>query len=188
MAADPGEDIVVGSSPALGPAHHSGGHDMGQRIARLGFALVGASVMLALLASNSLAAGPVRTVFDLNDPSADADESAFATAFCGFEVQADISGRVTMLAYPGGDSRSVVQLNVYAIRVVYTNPANGNVVRLEDTGPDRFYVKDGRAYIAITGRSFNIGVVVIDLESSEIVHQAGQPNTVFDTLCGILAG
>lgn len=160
---------------------------MGHRIARLGFALIGASVMLAVLASNSLAAGPVRTVFDLNDPSADADESAFATAFCGFAVQADVSGRITVLVYPGGDRRSVTELNVYAARVVYTNLANGNAVRVEDTGPDRFFVKDGRAYIAITGRSFNIGVVVIDLESGEIVHQAGQPNTDYDTLCSLLA-
>ncbi|TAL07883.1 MAG: hypothetical protein EPO00_08265 [Chloroflexota bacterium] len=143
--------------------------------------------MLAMLASTSLAAGPVRTVFDLNDPSADVDESAAASDFCGFQVQADISGRVTMVAWPGGDPRSVVQLNVYAVRIVYRNPATGRVARLEDTGPDRFFIKDGRAYIAITGRSFNIGVVVIDLQTGEVVHEAGQPNTFFDTLCSILA-
>jgi hypothetical protein len=78
---------------------------------------------------------------------------------------------------------------LYAIRFTYTNPANGITVQATDVGPDRFYVKNGHLYIAITGRSFNIGVVIIDLETGEVVHQAGKANDSFyDTLCDKLEG
>jgi hypothetical protein len=157
-------------------------------VLRAGRALLGA-VLVGLLATSAvLAAGPTREVADLNDPALDVDESAFATDFCGFPVDADVSGHIGFLYFPGEGAQSVQELHLYAVRIAYTNPATGITVQATDVGPDRFYVKKGHLYIAITGRSFNIGVFIIDLETDEVVHQAGKANDFYDTLCAELAG
>jgi hypothetical protein len=155
---------------------------------RTGRALLGAILLSVLATSGILAAGPTREVVDLNDPALDVDESAFATDFCGFPVDADVSGHIAYLFFPGGGAQSVQELDLYAVRFAYTNPATGTTVRTTDVGPDRFYVRKGSLFIAITGRSFNIGVFVIDLETEEVVHQAGKANDFYDTLCAELAG
>lgn len=155
---------------------------------RAGHAVLGVLLLFVLATSAALAAGPTQEVVDLNDPALDADESAFATDFCGFPVDADVSGHIGFLLFPGGGAQSVQELHLYAVRIAYTNPANGNTVRATDVGPDRIYVKNGRLYIAITGRSFNIGVFIIDLETEDVVHQAGKANDFYDTLCARLAG
>jgi hypothetical protein len=155
---------------------------------RAGRALVGSILLGVLATSGVLAAGPTREVIDLNDPALDVDESAFATALCGFPVDADVSGHIEFLVYSAGGTQSVQELHLYAVRFAYTNPANGVTVRAADVGPDRFYVRKGSLFIAITGRSFNIGVFVINLETDEVVHQAGKANDFYDTLCARLAG
>ena len=155
---------------------------------RVGRALLSASLLGVLATAGVLAAGPTREVADLNDPVLDVDESAFATDLCGFQVDADVSGHIAYLIFDGGGTQSVQELNLYAVRFTYTNPATGVTVRTGDVGPDRFYVRKGSLYIAITGRSFNIGVVVINLETGEVVHEAGKANTFYDTLCDNLAG
>jgi hypothetical protein len=148
-----------------------------------------ACLVSLLLPSAALAAGPTRDTINLDDPQIDIDETAFATGFCGFPVDAQVSGHIGIRVFPGG--RSVVGLNNYAIRITYSNPATGASVFFRDIGPDRFYVKDGVAYIAVTGRATssagNIGVVKIDLATDTIVHQAGNDTGLFyDQLCGLI--
>jgi hypothetical protein len=141
------------------------------------------SVVLVVFALGMVAAAPVaaarpeREVIDLNEPAVDVEESAFATEECGFDVVADVSGHIILTDFPEG-SRHVQELDHYAVRATYTNPETGQTFRLRDIGPDRFFVKDGVAYVAVTGRSEtgtgNIGVVVFNLDTGEIVHEAGR--------------
>ena len=137
------------------------------------------------------AARPEREVIDMNDPAIDVEETAFVTQACGFPIVADVSGHVMFTVFPEG-SRHVQELDHYAIRATYTNPATGETFRLRDIGPDRFFVKHGVAYVAITGRSEtgsgNIGVVVINLETGELVHKAGNDIGFYtERLCAALS-
>jgi hypothetical protein len=148
--------------------------------------------LVGVPAPAALAAGPERFVIDLDDPQVDAEEAEFWSGECGFEVAVDNRGHIMGAIFPAGH-RSVVELDHYLIRASYTNVETGTVVRLRDIGPDRFYLRAGRAYVAVTGRSLTgtgtIGQVVFDLETNEIVHQAGRETGLFqDQLCDALAG
>jgi hypothetical protein len=126
-------------------------------------------------------------VVDLSD--LDADESAWATDWCGFPVVADVEGHWMFLTFP--DGRRMLQINSYHTRATYTNPANGLAARLRDVGPDRIYEQDGRLYVAVTGRSLTglgtIGMVIIDVESGKVVREAGQaPGNFNDTFCSLI--
>jgi hypothetical protein len=137
-----------------------------------------------------LGGGPTRDVLDLDDPAFDIEEAAFWTQECGFEVGVDNSGHITTLAFPAGN-RKMLQIDSYHIYVTYWNVETGRTIKLRDVGPDRVYLRGGRAYIAVTGRSLTgtgtIGQVVIDLETDEIVHQAGREVGLFqDQLCAAL--
>lgn len=151
-----------------------------------------ALVFLALLLpSAALGGAPSREIISLDDPAIDVDETAFVSDLCGFPIDAAVSGHIIVTVFPDS-SPGVFQLNLYAIRVTYTNPANGKVLRLRDIGPDRFYVQHGIAYVAVTGRSEsgsgNIGVVKIDLATGEVVHQAGHEiGVIYDRLCAALS-
>jgi predicted metalloprotease with PDZ domain len=137
-----------------------------------------------------LAAGPERTVISLADPELDAQESAILTEQCGVPVSASNAGHVIYQVFPGGP-RSITELDHYNIRATYTNLATGTSVRLRDIGPDRFYIRDGKAYLGVTGRSTTfsgvIGLVVFDLETGEIVKSAGNEVGIFwDSICEAL--
>ena len=139
----------------------------------------------------ALAAGPERTLIDLDDPQIDVEESRSGPASAVSSVAANNRGFIMYTVFPAG-RRSVLEIDHYGIRATYTNVATGTSVRLQDIGPDRFYLRDGRAYVAVTGRSTTgtgvIGQVVFDLETNEIVHQAGRDVGLFqDTLCDALA-
>jgi hypothetical protein len=154
-------------------------------------ALIASAVALLGAAPAALAAGPEHWVDSLNDPQFDIDETAWASDWCGFEVDAQVSGHIRGHEF-AADGRSVVALIVYGIRVVYTNVETGATVRLRDIGPDRFFVKDGRQYVAVTGRSSNgtgvIGLVIFDLETDEIVHESGNDQGVFnDWFCDAIS-
>ena len=149
-----------------------------------------ASLALCLAAAPAVMAGPPdREVTNLDDPTIDAEESAWASGFCGFEIVADVGGHIGTIVMDG--TGHVLELNLYAIRATYTNPETGATFRYRDIGPDRLYVKDGRAYVAVTGRSSGsgvIGVVVIDLETGEFVHVAGNDvGDFYDGMCETLA-
>ena len=140
----------------------------------------------------ALAAGPTREVFDLDDPALDVEEAAFWTDVCGFAVGVDNSGHITALVFPDG-RRSMVRIDSYHIRATYTNLATGTSVRLRDIGPDRWYVRNGTLYVGVTGRSTTgsgvIGLVVIDVATGDVVHQAGNEVGLFqDRLCAALGG
>jgi hypothetical protein len=161
-------------------------------VARFRVLAILASLALMLGAAPAvLAAGPTHATDNLNDPQIDIEESAWATGWCGFAVDADIAGHRSSTEF-SGDGRSVVALYHYAIRVTYTNVETGAVIRLRDVGPDRFFVKDGRDYVAVTGRATTgsgvIGIVIIDLETGEIVHQAGNDVGQFnDQFCDAIS-
>ena len=129
--------------------------------------------------------GPTRELIDLNDPQIDIDESAWASDLCGFEVDAEVSGFWNFMVFP--DDRRMFEIDSYHTRATYTNVATGATVRLRDVGPDRGYIRDGVAYVGVTGRSvtgsFNIGVVVIDLSTGEAVFQAGRTDDFNARLC-----
>ena len=157
---------------------------------------IGLLVVLGVLVGSAapavLAAGPARDTIDLSDPALDADETAWASDWCGFPVEADLGGQIGVLVFPGGRS-SVQELDLYAIRATYVNPSTGAWIKLRDIGPDRFFVKAGRLYVAVTGRSSNgsgvYGTVVIDLETDEVVHSAGKDAGIFnDSFCAVIAG
>jgi len=134
------------------------------------------ALVVGVTAPAALAAGPQRTVIDLNDPQIDIDESAWASGWCGFDVAAEVSGHVIVTEFPD-DARSPLEIDVYGTRATYTNVATGATIRLRDVGPDRFYERDGSVYVAITGRSVTgsgvIGVVIVNLDTDEVVLIAG---------------
>lgn len=161
------------------------------RTARSLVAIAFAAVLVAALAGPAMAAGPTREILDLDDPAWDADETAWITDVCGFAVDASVAGTWTFVVYPS-DARHVVEIDHYVTRISYTNVATGTIVRLRDIGPDRFSVRDGRLYVAVTGRAVtswgHIGQIVLDIESGEIVFEAGADTGFFyDDLCARLA-
>jgi hypothetical protein len=148
-------------------------------------------VLALLLPATALAAAPTRDRVDLNDPSADVDETAWATDFCGFPVEADISGHIDAMSHDKSGPGTFDKTS-YHVYVTYRNPANGARFTLRDVGPDRAYVKDGVAYVAVTGRSETgtgrTGVTKIDLSTGEIVHQSGNDiGLYYDYFCDELA-
>ena len=144
-----------------------------------------ASLAVVLAATPAALAGPpTREVVSLNDPAIDVEESAWASSLCGFPIDADVSGHILLSEHDG--TGHVLALDVFGIRATYRNPDTGATFRYRDIGPDRLFVKDGRLYVAVTGRSSGsgvIGVVVIDLETGEAVHVAG--NDVGDFYAGM---
>ncbi|HEX5827648.1 MAG TPA: hypothetical protein VFY23_09020 [Candidatus Limnocylindrales bacterium] len=150
-----------------------------------------ASLALVLaLAVPASAAGPTREVISLDDPALDAAESEWLSGLCGFEVSANNAGHIIIQVFPDG-RRSMLELDHYNIRATYTNVETGRSVRLRDIGPDRWYVRDGKAYLGVTGRSTTfsgvIGLVVFDLETEEVVKSAGNEVGIFwDSICEAL--
>ena len=110
---------------------------------------------------------------------------------CGFPVIANYAGHIQFKTLdrtgPG-----TIDLAVYGIRIDYRDPANGATYKSRDIGPDRVYVQDGVLFVAVTGRSEGgagvVGVVKIDLETGEIVHQSGNEiGFLYDHLCDDLS-
>jgi hypothetical protein len=99
-------------------------------------------------------------------------ESEFASEACGFPIQATVRGQVVITIFSDGPS-PIVELDRFSSRVRYTNPATGETYSLVDAGPDIY--RDGT--VAITGRSVTgsgvIGRVVFDLQTEEILFEAG---------------
>ncbi len=144
-----------------------------------------ATLTIVLAAAPTAVAGPpAREVISLDDPAIDVEESAWATGLCGFPIDADVSGHILGIAHDG--TGHILGLDVYGIRATYRNPDTGATFRYRDIGPDRAFVKDGRVYVAVTGRSSGsgvIGVVVIDIATGDVVHVAG--NDVGDFYAGM---
>lgn len=158
---------------------------------RVRAAFVALVLGLALPAS-VLGARPEHSSLTFNDPAIDVEETAFVSAYCDFPVEADFSGRIGFLVFDRNGAPGTFEIGVYGLRGTYVNPENGKVVRVRDIGPDRFYIRDGIGYVAVTGRSEGgtgiIGVVKINLDTGEVVHQAGNEiGYAYDRICAELA-
>jgi hypothetical protein len=150
-------------------------------MARLGRFVWASVALIALLAFAGPAAGgpPDRDVIDLDDPALEAEEAALLTRACGTEIDVDLSGRIIFLVLDKPVDAGVTELNIYGFRATFTNPETGATLSLHDVGPDVVFVRDGKLFIALTGRSTTgsgvIGRVVVDLETNEVVLEAGKP-------------
>lgn len=156
---------------------------------RAGFA---ALIIALMLPASALGGRPTHEVVTFNDPAIDDEESAFVSAYCGFPVEAEFGGRVGYIILDRQGAPGTFELDVYGFRGTYVNPENGNVVRVRDIGPDRFYVQDGIAYVAVTGRSEGgtgvVGVVKINLTTGDVVHESGHViGYAYDRVCAGLA-
>ena len=105
-------------------------------------------------------------------------------------MSAKNAGHVIYQVFPDG-RRSMLALDHYNIRATYTNLETGTVVLLRDIGPDRWYVRDGNAYLGVTGRSTTfsgvIGLVVFDLATEQVVKSAGnEVGNFWDSICEAL--
>ena len=101
------------------------------------------------------------------------DESFSVECPGGAVLDGHLGGWFQVMGGKGGN----LELNVFHLLFTFTNPATGQTFRFPDVGPDRVYMKDGKLFLAITGRSTATGVighVVIDLATGEEVLVAGR--------------
>lgn len=105
-------------------------------------------------------------VIDFNDPTLDAEESAFWTKVCKLPVTADISGHIIV---HNDNEGALTSLVVFHITVQLTT-SDGRY-HLVDVGPDIGFTRDGTPYVAVIGRAITssgvIGRVLVNLETLE---------------------
>ena len=135
------------------------------RIVRRSFIL---AALFALLATPSMAAEPQKPfILDLNDPTLDAEESAFWSDACGFPVTAELSGHIIFHNPKRG---AVSALAVYHIGITLTSQTT--TVRVHDVGPDLLYTRNGVEYSAAVGRSITgsgvIGRAEMNVATGEV--------------------
>ena len=122
-----------------------------------------ALVSMLALGSAAFAGRPEVFKVSLDDPAVEAEEAAFVSGVCGFPVTVDAAGKIVVHVFSGGRNVEIANFNIHA---TYTNPSNGKSYRLLDAGPDRFFVRDGRTFVAISGRSLTgSGVIGMRLQS-----------------------
>lgn len=146
-------------------------------------ALLAAVAAAAVGAAAASAAPP--TVFHVafDDPVIEADFAAFLSATCGAPVDVALDGKVVVHEF-AGPSR-LVEIDSYSLRLTATNTATGASIVIRDAGPDvvAFDRTTGHLTIAITGRSTTgsgvIGRVVVDLDTGEVLSQAGNERGFF---------
>jgi len=130
----------------------------------------GSALILLLLAGVAYSAKPETSKFDLSVISE--DESEFASEACGLPIEAVARGHIITTIFSEGPNPHVA-INRFNARVLYTNLDTGETYRLTDAGPDI----EGDDTIAVIGRSITgsgvIGRVVFDLETGEILFEAG---------------
>jgi hypothetical protein len=128
--------------------------------------------VLTVLSLTGIAhAQPETTKVDLSIFSE--DESEFASEACGFPIEAEVRGHIITTIFPEGPNPHVA-IERFNIRILYTNPETGETFRLVDAGPD-IVSEDTVATIgrSITGSGV-IGRVVFDLETGDILFEAGR--------------
>lgn len=159
--------------------------------ALLVLALAMALVVQAVPAHAAPKGNENKTVVNLDDPEEWTALSEEISAECGFEVVVDGSGWVQIMTFSDQRGRTQhTELNVYHSRIVAS--ANGQTIEILDIGPDHFFVRDGVAYLALTGRSITgsgvIGHVVVNLDTDEVEFEAGNvQGDWIDNLCTNLA-
>ena len=132
--------------------------------------ILGTALILLMLAGVAYSAKPETTKFDLSVISE--DESEFASEACGFPIEAVVRGHIITTIFSEGPNPHVA-IHRFNARVLYTNLDTGETYRLIDAGPDI----ESDDTIAVIGRSITgsgvIGRVVFDLETDEILFEAG---------------
>lgn len=147
-----------------------------------------AALAAALLAPQATATAPTRSTTTGSGPNA--AESSRASAICGFAVSASLEVRTTTLRFSASGSNRVKELYSYRWQGTYTRA--GQTVRLTQAGTVRIYLKDGKRYYAVAGRSIvpdeNIGLVVYDLGTGATVAMHGREATFRELVCTQLTG
>ena len=139
--------------------------------------LGGAAVLVGAMAAPAAAGSHHKTVISVDDAySYDCTTLEFGPPGAG-DVDAVVDGKIQAFA-PKGKGGKTFELTVFHLNVTFTN-AEGDTWVWRDRGPDKLIDVDGDGepdYVAITGRTGlnNIGHMVIDLSTGEIVHQAGR--------------
>ena len=157
---------------------------------RLVVTLIGAALLVGLVATPVLAGKPDRFVIDISDPEFIAEGEAQLSADCGFAVDLEASGHIIVHLFDGNPRL----LEIDNFRMFQTLSANGKTVVVRpDAGPDIVWIgRDGAVYLAITGRPITgsgvIGRTVINLDTFELVSSSGNDVGDFITnLCAALA-
>lgn len=132
--------------------------------------ILGSALILLLLAGIAYSAKPETTKVDLSVFSQ--EEAEFASEACGFPIEAVVRGHVITTIFSEGPNPHVA-IHRFNARVLYTNLDTGETYRLTDAGPDI----EGDDTVTVIGRSITgsgvIGRVVFDLETGEILFEAG---------------
>ena len=132
--------------------------------------ILGSALILLLLAGIAYSAKPETTKVDLSVISE--EEAEFASEACGFPIEAVVRGHVITTIFSEGPNPHVA-IHRFNARVLYTNLDTGETYRLTDAGPDI----QGDDTVTVIGRSITgsgvIGRVVFDLETGEILFEAG---------------
>jgi hypothetical protein len=101
------------------------------------------------------------------------EEAQFASQACGFPIEAVVRGHVITTIFSEGPNPHVA-IDRFNIRITYTNPETGETFTLTDAGPDI----ESEDTVAVIGHSITgsgvIGRVVFDLETGEILFEAGR--------------
>jgi hypothetical protein len=125
-------------------------------------------VGLGVIAVASAAAGqPVMTREDIDDTFHD----EFLSDECGFDVTTHASGHVISREF----DRAKGTVAVNTLNIGLTAMANGNTYRFRDVGADHVKVTKDGVILSIIGQiPFDfIGVLKIDLDTGEVVHEPG---------------
>jgi hypothetical protein len=149
-------------------------------------------MLIAALASPTVAAKPTREVIDIGTPADEAEVGAILTELCGFPITASIESRVTVLVFTDRHGQFKREIDIYASMDTFLNGAGGSVT-LHDVGPDIFWLsRDGALLYAAVGRSLTgsgyIGRVVVNLDTGEELLVAGKNvGSLEDQVCEPLA-
>ena len=154
--------------------------------------LLAALAAAAVAAATASAAPPTVFHVSFDDPVIEADFAAFLSETCGAPVDVEFAGKVVVHEF-AGPSR-LVEIDSYSLRMTATNAATGASIVIRDAGPDiiAFDRTTGHLTIAITGRSTTgsgvIGRVVVDLDTGEVLSEAGNEAGFFgDLVCAAIA-
>ena len=139
-------------------------------------------VVLAVVSLFLVMAAPVAigTPADGNGNKA-VDEWAYddVPVYCDGDVTPDLwldaVGWIQSKEYKGNGNKHL-SLDVYHLDIAYTN-SDGDSWVFNNVGPDQYYInEDGDLILTITGRAEinNIGHLVINLTTGELLHQAGR--------------
>ncbi|MGX5653903.1 hypothetical protein ACWKWC_03945 [Geodermatophilus nigrescens] len=156
---------------------------MSHSAARLAAVTVGAGAVLLGLAAPALAAPPVIERFPIDETEPD----PFLTAACGVPVTSTVVGLVTTRTF-GRDGTGPTDLTT--INLTVTATAGDNTIRFRNVGADLIRrTPDGQLVLSIIGQvpfDFN-GVLKIDFETGEVIHEASSPRPDdLDEACALL--